>query len=100
MDTIDIDTQTETTTATTPINTTMTHATDKNFFVRLFSGGWGRALVAIFPLYIAVHVASFVTTCLAALFLQKDFAWGSDNAVELLAALGCEPFHLYYAAWL
>lgn len=83
MDTIDIDTQTETTTATTPINTTMTHATNSTLLSRLFSGGWGRALVAIFPLYIAVHVASFVTTCLAALFLQKDFAWGSGSLTTL-----------------
>jgi len=56
--------------------------TKNTIFSRLFVGEWrewGHAFGAIAPLYIAVHVASFVITCLSVLFLQKDFAWGSAS---------------------
>ncbi len=77
MDTINVDTQvaevgTKNISASGPI-------TKSTIFARFFAQGWGNALIAIAPLYVAVHVASFVITCLSVLFLQRDFIWGSAS---------------------
>ncbi len=36
---------------------------------------WYNALRQVFPVYLATHLAFFVTTCLATLFILKDFSW-------------------------
>src|SRR5947209_16295857 len=36
---------------------------------------WLNALKNILPIYISVHLAFFVITCLAALFVIPDFSW-------------------------
>ena len=38
---------------------------------------WFRAFRSIFPIYIGVHLAFLVITCLAPLYGIRDFAWGS-----------------------
>src|SRR5260221_1974825 len=36
---------------------------------------WYNALERVFPIYLATHLAFFVTTCLSVLFTFKDFSW-------------------------
>jgi Gpi18-like mannosyltransferase len=36
---------------------------------------WYSALKHVFPIYLAVHLAFFVITCLSVLFTLKDFSW-------------------------
>src|SRR5258708_34717210 len=36
---------------------------------------WYNALRRVFPIYLATHLAFFVTTCLSVLFTFKDFSW-------------------------
>jgi hypothetical protein len=36
---------------------------------------WYNALKQVFPIYLATHLAFFVTTCLSVLFTLKDFSW-------------------------
>ena len=36
---------------------------------------WYNALIRVFPIYLATHLAFFVTTCLSVLFTFKDFWW-------------------------
>jgi Gpi18-like mannosyltransferase len=38
------------------------------------SNKWLVALRQVLPLYVAIHVAAFITTCLSVLYLQHDFA--------------------------
>lgn len=38
---------------------------------------WFSALKQVLPLYIGVHLAFFVTTCLAVLFTLRDFEWSN-----------------------
>ncbi len=80
MDIIDVNAGTETVPATASITT---HTRHENSFMRLFSEKRRRAFFAVFPLYVAVSLASFVTTCLSVLFLQKDFSWGSASLQTL-----------------
>ncbi len=44
---------------------------------------WYAALKSILPVYVAVHLAFFVTTCLSVLFTVKDFAWQSKPIYTL-----------------
>nr|MBA2285947.1 hypothetical protein [Ktedonobacteraceae bacterium] len=53
-----------------------------------FRAKWFAALREVFPIYLSVHMAFFVITCLAGLFTSNDFHW---------AAL---PLHTLWASWL
>lgn len=44
---------------------------------------WYAALKNIMPVYVGVHLAFFVTTCLSVLFVFKDFAWQSAKIYTL-----------------
>ena len=44
---------------------------------------WYDALKNAFPVYFAVHLASFVITCLAVLFTMRDFWWGAKPLYTL-----------------
>src|SRR5689334_1899057 len=47
---------------------------------------WWIACQEILPIYVAVHVAAFVTTCLSVLFIHKDFDWSSSPLSTLWQA--------------
>ncbi|GHO73616.1 hypothetical protein KSD_13870 [Ktedonobacter sp. SOSP1-85] len=38
---------------------------------------WGKATLAVLPLYLGIHVAFFIVSCLAILFQVNDFAWSN-----------------------
>ncbi|EFH89609.1 mannosyltransferase family protein [Ktedonobacter racemifer] len=38
---------------------------------------WGKATLAVLPLYLGIHVAFFIISCLAILFQVNDFAWSN-----------------------
>ncbi|HEV2656095.1 MAG TPA: hypothetical protein VGT82_14110, partial [Ktedonobacteraceae bacterium] len=44
---------------------------------RVFWQRWGSALKEVLPLYIAIHVAFFVISCLSILFVVRDFQWAA-----------------------
>ncbi len=44
---------------------------------------WSRALTETLPVYVAIHIAFFVTTCLALLLREKDF-YGTKFPVSML----------------
>jgi Mannosyltransferase (PIG-V) len=44
---------------------------------RAFWQRWGNALKEVVPLYIAVHSAFFVISCLSVLFVVRDFQWSA-----------------------
>src|SRR5579883_2117577 len=47
---------------------------------------WWAAFQETLPIYIAVHLAAFVTTCLSVLFIHKDFDWSSSPLSTLWQA--------------
>jgi Gpi18-like mannosyltransferase len=47
---------------------------------------WWTAFQEILPIYIATHIAAFVTTCLSVLFIHKDFDWSSSPLSTLWQA--------------
>jgi Gpi18-like mannosyltransferase len=47
---------------------------------------WRTAFQEILPVYVAVHVAAFVITCLSVLFIHKDFDWSSSPLSTLWQA--------------
>ncbi len=58
--------------ATTDAETATTSSASK---LRSFWQKWSNAAFNILPVYIAVHVAFFLTTCLSYLFVHSDFDW-------------------------
>jgi Gpi18-like mannosyltransferase len=50
-------------------------ANEKRSIQQNFWMQWYCALKQVFPIYLAVHLAFFVITCLAVLFTLKDFSW-------------------------
>ena len=44
---------------------------------RAFWQRWSNALKEVVPLYIAIHVAFFVISCLSILFVVRDFQWAA-----------------------
>ncbi|GAC1393918.1 MAG: hypothetical protein NVS4B11_31530 [Ktedonobacteraceae bacterium] len=55
--------------------------------LQLFRQKWLKATISILPVYIAVHIAFFLTTCLSYLFTHRDF----DGSTV--------PFHALPEAW-
>jgi Gpi18-like mannosyltransferase len=47
---------------------------------------WWTACKEILPIYLATHIAAFVTTCLSVLFIHKDFDWSSSPLSTLWQA--------------
>ena len=50
---------------------------------KFFGQKWFAAFKEVLPIYVAVHVAFFVTTCLAGLFTIRDFYWAAFPISDL-----------------
>lgn len=61
-------------------------ATTPPTFLSRFWSKWFVALQYIIPVYIAVHLAFFVTTCLSFLFILTDFSWQNMRVYRLWEA--------------
>ncbi len=51
-----------------------TAAYEEPLVAQNFGGKWLRALKSVLAVYLAVHIAFFITTCLAGLFVISDFS--------------------------
>src|SRR5207248_4976011 len=65
----------------TPVNDTIDNAGQpapaerKRDLAKAASAKWFNAFKNVLPIYISIHLAFFVITCLAVLFVIPDFSW-------------------------
>ncbi len=66
-----------------PSTSTPEFVPDKDSVAKASWKSWYAALKNVMPVYVAVHLAFFVITCLSVLFVLKDFAWQSAKIYTL-----------------